>query len=100
VRKRSALATATTNAPEKTSLTRYLTRDQATKFLRQQGIPMGRTALEKLAVRGDGPRYVIINGRALYEAADILAWIVEQSVRPVTIMRRGRARKTVVIDSP
>lgn len=68
----------------------YLDRNGARDFHREQGVPLGDTALANLASDGKGPRYSIINGRALYKAADLTAWIEAQA--SVTPRRRRRAQ--------
>lgn len=63
---------------------RYLPRfPDATQHVRDRGIRLGDGGLKDLAHRGRGPRYVIVNGRALYTVADLDAWIAEQAARPV-----------------
>ncbi len=57
----------------------YLDRIGARDFLRAQGVPVGDAALANLASDGKGPRYSIINGRALYKPADLTAWIEAQA---------------------
>jgi len=60
--------------------TTYLNRSSATETLRNEGVEAGDTMLANLANHGKGPRYKIINGRALYTREDLLAWINEQPV--------------------
>jgi hypothetical protein len=68
----------------------YLPRNGSTGFIREQGIPLGDTALANLASDGKGPKYSIINGRALYKREDLLDWIDrEASAEP-----RRRSRVT------
>jgi hypothetical protein len=57
----------------------FLDRNRATSFVRETGVPVGNTALANLASDGKGPRYSIINGRALYRPDDLLAWVNEQA---------------------
>jgi hypothetical protein len=73
----------------------YMVRDRATKFLKQQGVPVGETQLAGLARGGEGPRYYIINGRALYTENDLLDWIKQQAARsPPEATKRGlKSRK-------
>jgi hypothetical protein len=60
----------------------YLDRNGATCFIRGEGVPMGNTALANQASNGDGPKYSIINGRALYQREDLLKWISTQASIP------------------
>ncbi len=70
---------------------RYLIRAAATQFIRDQGVPCGKTSLAELASDDRGPRYALINGRAVYTEKDLLAWIEEQAARPPSrSARRGR----------
>jgi hypothetical protein len=77
------------------SPTLYMTREKATEFIRTDcGIPIGDSRLGDLVHRGGGPRYSIINGRALYTAKDLLAWIAEQAgTAPREATKRGHAPK-------
>ncbi len=72
----------------------YRERSGATQRIREKGVPIGDGGLKDLANRGRGPKYVIINGRALYTDVDIDAWIAEQSARPVP-KRTRRERSDV-----
>jgi hypothetical protein len=72
-------------------MTTYLPREKATAFVREQGVPIGDRQLGELAYRGGGPKFSIINGRALYLAKDLLAWIKAQASRaPQKASKRGR----------
>lgn len=66
----------------------YLDRIGARDYVRAQGIPVGDTSFANLASDGKGPRYSIINGRALYKPADLNAWIEAQA----NVTRRRRRR--------
>lgn len=63
----------------------------ATEYVRANGVPIGDGGLKDLAHRGRGPRYSIINGRAVYTPADLDAWIAEQAARPVSTRASGDA---------
>ena len=69
-------------------MTNYLDRARAADYLAERGITTSQQGLADRASRGIGPRYAIINGRAVYTQADLDAWIAEQVARPV--IRRGR----------
>ena len=56
---------------------RFLTRELATEFLRGQGVPLADGALRDMAHRQQGPRFAVINRRALYRPEDLLAWLDE-----------------------
>jgi hypothetical protein len=70
----------------------YKVRTEATDFVRSRGVPIGKTQLAELAALGRGPQYSIINGRALYREADLLAWIETQAQQPTEACKRGRGR--------
>lgn len=63
----------------------YLTNDKGIKTTEQ--------GLADKASRGQGPKYVIVNGRALYTEADLDAWVAEQAARPVVLRRRRRSSR-------
>jgi hypothetical protein len=69
----------------------YLLRPKATEFLKtEHGVELGRTGLANMAVDNKGPRYAIINGRAVYTRKDLTAWVQEQaSITPLRIRRRA-----------
>jgi hypothetical protein len=57
-------------------MSKYLSRNASTVVIRDElGAPLGDTALANLASDGKGPRYSIINGRALYKREDLIDWI-------------------------
>jgi hypothetical protein len=70
----------------------FLDRNSATKFVRDEGVPVGKTALANLATNGTGPKYSIINGRALYKREDLLKWIAEQASAPPRARRTGNSQ--------
>lgn len=69
-------------------------RPDATQYVREKGVPMGDGGLKDLANRGRGPRYSIINGRAVYTDADLDAWIEQQCALPVP--KRGRRKPETI----
>ena len=76
----------------------YLLRDKATEFLKPL-YPVSDSTLENFAAKkGNGPRYKIINGRACYTEADLLAWVEEQLSNSPTI-RGPRAAKGEPIEA-
>lgn len=62
----------------------FYSRDRARDRIRERGVPIGEDGLKDHASRGTGPRYSIVNGRAVYTAADLDSWIEAQAARPVT----------------
>jgi hypothetical protein len=74
--------------------TTYLTRPQQRAYLEEtHGIPLGKTALENMASDGEGPKYVLINGKALSTRDWLDEWVAKQASRPVTRRRRVRAQQ-------
>lgn len=66
---------------------RYRTRRLAAEYLTAQGVKKTEQGLADDASRGKGPKYGIVNGRAVYTDADLDAWITEQLARPITRRR-------------
>ena len=76
----------------------FKTRPEATEFVRALGVPTGKTTLAELASEDRGPRYVIINGRALYTEQDLLAWIQQQADQsPQQASQRGRTNANAAV---
>jgi hypothetical protein len=69
----------------------YMDRQRAAEYLQSLGIQTTASGLENRAWRGGGPRYSIVNGRALYTKADLDAWVAEQVARPVAVRRSRTA---------
>jgi hypothetical protein len=69
---------------------RYLTRELAAAYLTDRGVPATSVSLANLASDGGGPRYGIINHRAVYTAEWLDQWMKEQAERPVPRRRAGR----------
>jgi hypothetical protein len=70
----------------------YKTRNQATLTLREHGVPLGETSLAEMASAGKGPKYAVINGRALYTDQWLFEWVQQEASRPPQLSKRGRAR--------
>jgi hypothetical protein len=60
----------------------YINRKDATEFLRAIGVELGDATLANLASDGKGPRYTIINGRALYTEGALREWVNNQADMP------------------
>ena len=54
----------------------YLTRDQATAYIRSKGYTITDRYLQGLAVRRLGPPYTLFGPRAIYTTHDIDAWLI------------------------
>lgn len=67
---------------------KYLDRITATQRLREQGVVIGDNRLADLAHEKRGPKFVVINGRALYTFEWLLAWIEAEAARPTSRRRR------------
>jgi hypothetical protein len=72
----------------------YRDRQGATAYLRGKGVQIGDGGLKDLANRDRGPRYAIINGRALYEDSALDEWIESQAARPLPKRRRSEEPAT------
>jgi hypothetical protein len=56
----------------------WFDRALAAKVIRDAGIPIRASSLQWLASQGRGPRFIKVNGRAIYRRADLESWIAEQ----------------------
>jgi hypothetical protein len=71
---------------------RYRDRSQAADYLTNQlGVRTTAQGLADHAHKDTGPRYSLINGRALYLEADLNDWVERQAARPIA--RKVRARQ-------
>jgi hypothetical protein len=84
---------------ERKMSTVYLDRIGASAFIREQGVPLGNTALANLASDAKGPHYAIINGRALYQREDLLKWICAQAGVPPRRRREAAKPNRVALES-
>jgi len=57
----------------------------ATEYLQQLGVPIGNESLRDMATRDAGPHYAILNGRAVYTDADLIAWVEKETVKPARL---------------
>jgi predicted DNA-binding transcriptional regulator AlpA len=55
----------------------YLDRLEAAKFLK-----LSRATLDKLKAAGEGPKFVKINHRIVYDQADLTAWMDSKKKEP------------------
>jgi hypothetical protein len=69
---------------------KFFLRHLAAQLITEHGIPTTAQGLADKACDGIGPRYAIVNGRAVYTEADLLNWIAEQAARPV--VRRSQRK--------
>jgi len=59
----------------------YLSRTEASEYLRDLGLAVAPSTLAKLAVIGGGPPYVKFMSRALYEPRDLHEWAASKISR-------------------
>ncbi len=69
----------TTVAPS----SKLLSRPEAAAFLSEQGIPIAKTTLGKLASVGGGPLFRKFGPRVLYAPADLTAWANSKLSEPM-----------------
>ena len=63
---------------------KYLPRfPDARDYLREKGIDTGATGLKDMASRGTGPKYAIVNKRAVYTREWLDEWVETQASRTV-----------------
>ncbi len=70
-------------------------KDGATEFLRQRGAPISVATLRDLASKGKGPKYSIVNGRAVYSDEDLLAWLQSELSKPLVPRRQPATSQAV-----
>lgn len=58
---------------------RYLSRDAAASYT-----GLGNSTLNNLACAGQGPKYIRLGGRILYDRADLDEWLLSFKVDPST----------------
>lgn len=63
----------------------YLTRDEASDYLKQQGITVSPNTLQKYATVGGGPEYEIFGNRALYTKNNLNRWVKNKLSPPRSI---------------
>jgi hypothetical protein len=68
----------------KSTVTKYLTRSEASAYLASRGVSYTTATLQKLVTRGGGPAYRLMGNRALYTTADLDAWIDHKITAPRT----------------
>lgn len=61
----------------------FLTRIEAAAFLTENGYPIGKGTLQKIASTGGGPRYRIFGNKALYTPSDLIDWAESRCSEPM-----------------
>ncbi|MEW5728283.1 MAG: helix-turn-helix domain-containing protein [Pseudomonadota bacterium] len=61
---------------------RYLTRREASEYLKQKGLPVAPTTLAKYVTVGGGPIYQSFGRMARYRPSDLDAWVQERLSAP------------------
>ena len=69
---------------------RFFTRVEAAAYLTQQGLPIAAGTLQKLASVGGGPKYRVVGRNALYEPAELDAWVEHSPVWQSATERKTR----------
>ena len=72
---------------------RFMGRDDAAKRICAEGVPITAQTLADQACDGRGPKFAIINGRALYTEADLLKWIAREASKTPAPRRRTRQQR-------
>jgi hypothetical protein len=70
----------------------FLTRFQVAETLELCGIPMSSDTLATKATRGGGPPFRIFGKSAVYQWADVVAWVIETMGEPARTTSEHRAR--------
>jgi hypothetical protein len=76
-----------------TPIPKFLTREAAAAFLTAQGIETTAQALADLAYRRKGPKFARVNGRTVYTADWLIAWIKAEMALSVQRGRRSAGRQ-------
>jgi len=70
----------------------FLTRFQVAEALEACGIPLSYDTLATKATRGGGPPFRIFGKSAVYQWADVVAWVIETMGEPARTTSEHRAR--------
>jgi hypothetical protein len=70
----------------------FLTRFQVAEALEACGIPLSYDTLATKATRGGGPPFRIFGKSAVYQWADVIAWVIETMGEPARTTAEHRAR--------
>ena len=57
---------------------KYLSREESSQYCSDRGLQVAPSTLAKMATTGGGPRYYRFGRRAVYDPADLEAWITEK----------------------
>ena len=79
---------------------KYLTRKQATAYLRENGVTSGDFLLAHLAVTGEGPQFRYWGRRPIYSEQDLDAWIESRLSPPVRSRRALEAQLSATDGEP
>lgn len=60
----------------------YLTRDEASEYLKQHGLTVSPNTLQKYATVGGGPDYQIFGNKAVYTTVSLDRWVEEKLCPP------------------
>jgi hypothetical protein len=60
----------------------YYGRQEAANYLAERGAPVTKNTLQKLAVVGGGPEYLIFGNKALYTLESLDAWVASKLRTP------------------
>ena len=71
---------------------RYLSRGEASDYLKVRGLRVEKQTLAKYAVTGAGPLYRTFGTRAVYDPADLDAWIEQR----LTALRKSTSEVLAV----
>jgi len=74
-------------------LPKYLNREAAAAFITAQGIEITAQALADLKCRRKGPKCGRVNGKAVYTADWLIAWIEEEIARSLQGSARSAGRQ-------
>jgi hypothetical protein len=71
---------------------KYLTRQEATAYLRKNGLTCGNFLLAQLAMTGEGPQFRYWGRRPIYTEDDLDVWIESRLSAPISSIPGMRRR--------
>ena len=71
-------------------MTRYLKRNDAANYLTEAGIASSKTSLARMAMNGEGPKYIILRQKAYYKPEWLDEWLSKFQPSPSAIEHMAR----------
>ena len=68
----------------------YIDRNNTVKFLAEHGIRTSKTALARMAMVGEGPKYIILRQKAYYTPEWLEEWLEQHLPSPSALEHMSR----------